>query len=398
MTSMGNRLVTIASDDDWDLLRDRNATSVIDPMVVRVADLFARGRSAGGPDAWSVIKGNLVNLATFVDAVVLEPGIPVFDYWYTGEEWGQDLALFDYTDPVLVPVGVTSNVWSPIATESWTNFHDKPRLPQAAAADIATRLRQTRWTFITSRFGAVDISESESAGDKSGDALVNSYLYVTLLFAGYAARLGDDGEPGAQILSPSQARMFVATAAAERAGRGRPLPEGATFGKIEDILDASREGYERTWRSKRLHFLPYLLSLEDRQGRWKVRTPQHLFSEAVELRHRADVSAYRDRLHDAEARLEHGQEDVAWVKELQRAKRAVQTSLKLTGSVETLDIHVGIPWGVGISTQLDTSPLRDWLLQAWPGRRYRRVLTRLVAAQTAANQIDRAIERVWRAG
>jgi hypothetical protein len=56
-------------------------------MVVRVADLFARGLSAGGPDAWSVIKGNLVNLATFVDAVVLEPGIPVFDYWYTGEEW-----------------------------------------------------------------------------------------------------------------------------------------------------------------------------------------------------------------------------------------------------------------------------------------------------------------------
>lgn len=397
MTASGPAVVTIASDDDWHLLRDRNATSVIDPMVVRVADLFARGLSAGGPDAWSVINGNIVNLATFVDAVILEPGIPVFDYWYTGEEWGQDLALFDYTDPVLVPVGVESNVWSPIATESWTNFHDKPRLPSAAAADIATRLRAMRWTFITRRFGAVDISESESAGDKSGDALVNSYLYVTLLFAGYAARLGDDGEPGAQILSPSQARMFVATAAAERFGRARPLSEGAMFGEIEDILNASREGYERTWRSKRLHFLPYLLSLEDKQGRWKVRTPQHLFREAVELRHRTDVSAYRDRLHDAQARLEHGPDDLAWVKELQRAKRAVQTSLKLTGSLETLDVRAGTS-GVGVGAQLGISPLRDWLLQAWPGKRYRRVLTRLVMAQTAAKQIDRAIERVWRAG
>ena len=339
-----------------------------------------------------------MNLATFIDAVVLEPGIPVFDYQMTGEEWGQDPALFDHTNPVLVPVAVDSNVWSPLATESWRNFHDKPRLPPAAAAKVATRLRTMKWTFITHRFGAVDISESASAGDKSGDALVNSYLYVTLLFAGYAARLGDDGEPGAQILSPSQARMFMATAAAERAGRARPLPEGAMFGEIEDILNGSREGYERTWHSERLHFLPYLLSLEDRKGRWKVRTPRDLFREAVELRDRPDVSAYRDRLHDAQARLEDGREDVAWIKELERAKRAVRTSLKLNGSLETLEVNVAVPLGVGVSAPLDISPLRDWLLRSWPGKRYRRVLTRLVAAQAAGNQIDRAIERVWRAG
>lgn len=391
-------VITVASDSSWHALRSRNATSVIDPMVVRVADLFSRGHSGGNAETWNIIESNIEDLATFVDALILEPGIPVFDYWYSGEGWGGNPDFFEYTKPVVLPVGVKSDVWSPIAEDSWRTFHDKPRLPAAAAAEIGAKLRDMGWDFIPREFGQVDVSKAQGSGDKSGDDLVNSYLYVALLFAGYAAKLGDDHQPGAQILSPGQSRMFVATAAAERSGAARPLSESAIFGEIEDIINESRPGYPRTWRSDRLYFLPYLLTMEDGHGHKKIRTPEQLFREAISLRGRSDVLDYRERLHRAEARLQGtGEDDANWKLELQRAKLAVQEALKVTPSVATLDVKVGFPPNVGVSVPVNVSPLRDWLLGAWPGKRYRRVLTRLVAAQAAVKQIQNGLERIWRA-
>jgi hypothetical protein len=338
-------------------------------MVVRVADLFARGASGGDGQTWDVIRNNLVGLATFVDALVLEPGIPVFDYWYTGEGWGKDLPLFEYTSPVVVPVGVEVGVWGSLGSDVAIAMGQKPALPEGVAAETAANLRRIRWGFISRKFGGGDLSETRTAGDPSGEALVNSYLYVALLFARYASQLGDGTRPGTQILSPGQSRMFIATAAYERAGGRRPLREGALFGEIEDVINQSRPGYERTWRSDRLHFLPYLLAMED----------------------------YRDRLNSAQTRLQAGHDDGDWSEDLQRAKNAVQAALKVKSSVTTLHVDVWPP-RIGVDQDVDPSPLRNWLFSAFPGQRYRRVLSSLIRAQAAGKQIDRGLEMVWRAG
>jgi hypothetical protein len=54
--------------------------TVIDPMLARVADLFARGKNGGDDQTWDIIRNNLESLATFVDTLILEAGIPIFDY------------------------------------------------------------------------------------------------------------------------------------------------------------------------------------------------------------------------------------------------------------------------------------------------------------------------------
>ena len=178
-----------------------------------------------------------------------------------------------------------------------------------------------RWSFITSKFGGDDLSRTRTAGDASGEALVNSYLYVALLFARYAWQLGDKTRPGTQILSPGQSQMFIATAAAEVAGGPRPLPEGALFGQIEDVINRSRPGYERTWRSDRLHFLPYLLTMKDKNKNPIVRTPADLFREALVLRQRSDVSDYRKRLNSARGTLEAGLDDASWAQDSRHSAR-----------------------------------------------------------------------------
>jgi hypothetical protein len=127
------------------------------------------------------------------------------------------LVLFEYTSPVVVPVGVEANVWGELAGDAAVAMGKKPPLPGGAAAEIAANLGRLGWHFVPREFGGNDLSETSTAGDPSNDAVVNSYLYVTLLFARYASQLGDSTRPGTQILSPGQSQVFFATAAAEAA-------------------------------------------------------------------------------------------------------------------------------------------------------------------------------------
>jgi hypothetical protein len=387
-------IVTISQNDDWKQLRQRKATTVIDPMVVRVADLFARG-GRDDPDNWKIIKNNIAGLATFVDALILESGIPVFDYWATGGGWARDQRIFDYTEPVVVPVGVKSEVWGPLSGDAAIAMGKNPSLPGSGAAQIAANLQEMGWDFIPEEFGGIDHSDTRTAGDPSGNALVNSYLYVSLLFAAYAAQLSDGDHPGTQVLSPGQTEILVAAAVAE-AGRNAPVLSSAMFGTINDVINQSRPGYERTWQSERLHFLPHLLAMEDTPGRKKIRTSEQLFREALALRGRPDISDYRDRLNRARATMEHGEDDDAWDRELQRTAIAVQTALKVKPSIRHLQISIGFPQIVQISGGMNIGAL-SWLISAWPGKRYRRVLTRLALAQAKAKQIDRRLEAIWRA-
>src|SRR4029077_18698497 len=134
-------------------------------------------------------------------------------------------------------------------TETAKAMGSKPAMPPAASAAIVANLHRIGWTYVPTRFGGDDVSGTHTAGDPSGEPLVNSYLYVSLLFSRYAAQLSGETHVGTQILSPSQASAFVAAAAADMVGRPKPLEEGTLFGPFENILTTSRPGYERSWQS-----------------------------------------------------------------------------------------------------------------------------------------------------
>jgi hypothetical protein len=109
--------------DDWATLRNDGLTSVIDPTLIRIADLFLQGKRAASTANWAVIKANLASLVAFIDSLVLAPGIPVFDYWFTffaEPEFSADDASADPNRiitacaPVIVPVSVGADIWGPL--------------------------------------------------------------------------------------------------------------------------------------------------------------------------------------------------------------------------------------------------------------------------------------------
>jgi hypothetical protein len=86
---MGKRML-IRTPEDWQQFRSAFRNSVIlDPTIVRVAELFLSGaKSAGGHQhiTWALIRKNVGALAAFIDAIILYPAIPLIGYEasYTG--------------------------------------------------------------------------------------------------------------------------------------------------------------------------------------------------------------------------------------------------------------------------------------------------------------------------
>jgi hypothetical protein len=138
--------------------------------------------------------------------------------------------------------------------------------------------------------------------------------------------------------------------------------------------------------------------MKDRSGNRKVRVPGDLFHEALALRSRGDVSDYRNRLSSAQENVEDGHDDTDWLKNLQRTRIAVQSTLQVKQSVKTVTVDIAPIPKLGASQDVDTSPLRNWLISVWPGKRYRRLLCSLVKEQAAERQIERGLEKVWRSG
>jgi hypothetical protein len=79
-------MLDVTATADWEMLRQKRLLTVLDPLVFRAADAFLRGAPATGDEPlWEAISRNVDALAVFVDAVMLQDQLPVFDYSATWE-------------------------------------------------------------------------------------------------------------------------------------------------------------------------------------------------------------------------------------------------------------------------------------------------------------------------
>ena len=79
---MNTDIVKITEPEDWVTLKRLGADVVLDPVGLRTAHLFLRGRSGTNKpeEVWRAIEGNIGTLAVFVNSIVLSEQIPVFNY------------------------------------------------------------------------------------------------------------------------------------------------------------------------------------------------------------------------------------------------------------------------------------------------------------------------------
>jgi hypothetical protein len=102
---------------DWKMLRQKRLLTVLDPLVFRAADAFLRGAPAADDELlWEAISQNVDALAVFVDAVMLQDQLPIFDYAAT---WEPELAesaatlveLCNQDEELLVEVRVAGDAY-----------------------------------------------------------------------------------------------------------------------------------------------------------------------------------------------------------------------------------------------------------------------------------------------
>jgi hypothetical protein len=389
---------TVAAPDDWAALRNEGLTSVIDPTLIRVADLFLRGKRAESTADWAVIKANLASLVAFVDSLVLEPGIPVFDYWFTffsdAEFSADDVSaspnrILETCQPVIVPVSVVSDVWAPLRADVFKAMRNAAPISTDASAGIDKNLTAMRWKYDPELVGE-NIAAKPSSGDPSGIPQVNSYLYVSLLFSAYAAQLG-----GTQVLSPDQSEALLLASSGD-------LPEGllAQLRSAERLsaLQPNLKGLfdelnavmgEEVVVPVTLHrpcFLPYLLG----QG---ARTPAELFAKAIAMREDPEVRDYRAWMKDTESDLIYDNK----IKDTRKKEiNTIAAALSRRTKPTTPSVIIGLPPSAGISLSLTRA--RDWVCSSWPGKRYRRLIQRLAISKKETVDLIAGVGSIWSDG
>jgi hypothetical protein len=247
-----------------------------------------------------------------------------------------------------------------------------------------------QWKF-DPKLAGENLAVKPSSGDPSGKPLVNSYLYVALLFSAYAAQLG-----GTQVLSPDQSDALLLASSGDLAEglldqlsdaghlSARKPDAGGLFDKLNKVI--GDEIIPVTLH--RPCFLPYLL---DRGAR----TPAELFAKAIAMRDEPEVRDYRAWMRDTQSDLtDHRKMEDSRVKEINTIAAALRRRVEPTTPNAKINMKFGLfPVSADIPVSLARS--RDWLCSAWPGKRYRRLIQRLAISKKETFDLSGAVRRIW---
>src|SRR5262249_31302422 len=79
--------IEIQSEGDWARLREKKIHTIVDPMIVRSADLLLQGRSGlhekDPNEVWTALSQNVDSIEAFFDAFILSERLPLVDYGIT---------------------------------------------------------------------------------------------------------------------------------------------------------------------------------------------------------------------------------------------------------------------------------------------------------------------------
>lgn len=381
--------IEVNTSADWELIRSEGLKVVVDPMVFRSADVFLRGRSGvkTSPDPkpdekmWSAISSNIGSLCAFFDALILEERLPMYDYNYTfpGDIEEGKKALVDYCnsqDPVLVPVSVGDAAYQEMKTVAITQLDRQPPIPEPIAKEITEELTAFDWEW-----------RPDLWREYGNTNALDAFQYGGLLFSAYARRIGAD-----HILQPRRARLYLAASLCSRSNSEEEL-----FAELTKRLNQGHgEQQELLDMPETPTFLPMLLKHDDS-------SPRELIERALKLRNSSTVKDYRKWKAAAMEEIEKGRLSVGLQREVAAIAAAAMRELKVdpddSGAVKVKISGKILPVPeLGVEAEVETANAASslsWLLGYLPGRRYRKLLLRMVVAANEYRHIDRHLQQLW---
>jgi hypothetical protein len=278
--------LTIATVDDWKVLREQRLDVIVDPLVYRIGQLFLEGVRAGGdePDTrWRVIGQDLGALATFFDLLVMHERLAAFNYTDTfdmGLSFSDSLGgLVNRGDQKVLSIDVAYDAYmatKAAAVEQFRNrLADGPFITAPVAQQILSTITAVDYKWTPDLLGL----QQELAPDQHQLA---RFLVGILVFAGYAQQSG-----ASHVLSPRRSALTAAIGL--RTWQG-DATEASVFAEIARRVDDAGEGWVQRDVPWTPSFLPLLISRVDP---YRV-DPAVLVEEAKELSDTRAVRRYRD--------------------------------------------------------------------------------------------------------
>jgi hypothetical protein len=380
----------IRGKEDWQRLRTVGGIrTVVDPMVFRTAELFFRGRApahAYGPGGeldpstvWTALESNVDSLMTFVDCLVLNERLPMFDYGVTFRpdlDAGQ-LNLLDACNrngELLVAVTVLDRASRAKALETLAGQNP---IPESVRNELLRHLAAYEWDWrLDLDTGAHAVSSEPLPARQRLDA----FRYGGLLFSGYAQQLR-----GEHVMQPKRARLYLQGALAGVSPLETEVE--AVFAGLLALARALPAGLTRAHELPRIPtFLPYVLQDSG------VKEPIDLLDRLLKLRDEKEVRAYRDWWLKLLASLAEGIFPTGVEQELRELEADLEAQLQQPAVR-------GRTGGV-VTVSPEDSHGQDAVAQAGlalPGEgEHRKVLLDLLLADRAVYRPERRLEKLWK--
>jgi hypothetical protein len=329
-------------------------------------------------------------LVAFFDALILSDRLPIIDYGITFEPPDPEIDAYELyqlcnqhsADPLLINVHVMAAASHEMRQAALAELrgHSSP-IP----ADLATSVLQELSAFDYGWRPYLEDLEQDTADEAM--LTLKRFMYGHLLFTAYAQMSG-----AAHLVQPKRSRLYLAMSLGASSAAYRA--ETALFDKLDAIFNQALDPPKEL--ADLPPFLPYLLSKDPRNLTELLQTAIHLREEGEVRDYRALRTKILRDWRDKGRRFD----DLVIEKELQKIKAAVRRKLQTGGDASvgaTISVKfLPIPSVEVQSLPLQIAPLWGWILQQLPGRRYSKLLTRMMLASESYERIDRHLYTLWR--
>ena len=367
--------MTVQHQTDWPSVAALGG-SVMDPMIVRCGELFLRGAAgARAPQAaWDLLSRNIMAIGTFLDRIILEPRLPIFNYADTfdhGQNFDQRaFARVNASEEVLVDVSVAYNQYQAVKSAALAEVLKLYASGHTSAEEEAARSRIDMELVAAGYAWYPDLGPLATPLSDDQRRLA-SFLLGGMVFGGYAQLMG-----AAHFMQPKRSRLFLALSLGMSAEH---TAEEHLFRALASTLDLP---------SAEVPFVPsfFPLLLHESSG------PAELLDRAIAMRSAPEVVDYRAWLTAALADFSaNGRIGLTY----QRDVATIATRIR-----RRLD---GAPWPdaqpsvTAVNVDL-TKPMKaawGWVVERLPGTRHHKLLSRALLTHASYVELDRRVKTVW---
>ncbi|WP_090423156.1 hypothetical protein [Mycobacterium europaeum] len=380
-----NNVLHVETGRDWEELRSRNLMTVLDPMVLRTAELYFSGPTRIPEDerdaVWQAIDTNIGALMTFVDAVLLYDNLPVFSYERSFPE--SQLLTLDLLTDVLWPVQMHGAAYQECKQSAIEEIGSLRSISRALVQDVLGDLAAYKY-------------EWHPAGvehERAVDPRFYAFVLSGLMYDAYAQKLSVSGgaatEQAQRILQPKRAKMLAEVAIGHRSPHHPGIdPEQAVFEEIARLVPRTVPGLApvATFPTT-VTFLPLLLNQLDQYG-----GPADLLDVVAKYRNKGSVQDFR-AWH---ARL---REDL----HLGRLPSGLQDDLRKISAEANGEAGSPVKFEVGldalavpaVKAAAEGNKLIGFVKQHLPGGRYQKLMYRALNAQNNYFDLSKRLRQVW---